>query len=84
MTARTIAAPFALGPLPEGRLLRTVDERTVHAPLAAIFALAASFLRTTVEQMVKTDFVPALKKAGVGYYVISRVVYGALDPRVRE
>jgi len=33
--------PFALGPLPEGRLLRTVDERVVRAPLGRIFALAA-------------------------------------------
>ena len=41
MTARTIDTPFPLGPLPVGRLLRTVDERLVHAPLAEIFALAA-------------------------------------------
>ena len=33
--------PYALGPLPEGRLLRTVDERVVRAPLGRIFALAA-------------------------------------------
>lgn len=34
-------APFVLGPLPAGRLLRTVDERVVEAPLDRIFALAA-------------------------------------------
>jgi hypothetical protein len=33
--------PFRLGSLPAGRLLRTVDERVVHAPLERIFALAA-------------------------------------------
>lgn len=40
-TAVPTRAPFALGPLPEGRRLRTVDERVVRAPLAPIFALAA-------------------------------------------
>lgn len=37
--------PFALGPLPGGRLLRTVDERVVRAPLERIFALAADVER---------------------------------------
>lgn len=41
----TRAASFALGALPQGRLLRTVDERVVHAPLPAIFALAADVER---------------------------------------
>ena len=41
----TLATPFALGPLPSGRLLRTVDERVVRAPLARIFALAADVER---------------------------------------
>lgn len=38
-------APFALGPLPTGRRMRTVDERVVRAPLATIFALAADVER---------------------------------------
>lgn len=33
--------PFPIGPLPSGRLLRTVDERIVRAPLERIFAIAA-------------------------------------------
>jgi hypothetical protein len=37
--------PFALGPPPRGRRLRTVDERVVRAPLATIFALAADVER---------------------------------------
>lgn len=44
----SVAPPFALGPLPEGRLLRTVDERIVHAPVEAIFALAADVERWPV------------------------------------
>lgn len=32
--------PFSLGPLPVGRAMTTVDERLVHAPVRAIFALA--------------------------------------------
>ena len=36
-----VTSPFALGPLPEGRRLRTVDEATVRAPLGRIFPLAA-------------------------------------------
>lgn len=42
--AGTIPA-FALGPLPENRLLRTVDELMVRAPLARIFPLAAGVER---------------------------------------
>src|SRR3712207_2435558 len=38
-------AAFALGPLPEDRRMRTVDERIVSAPLATIFALAADVER---------------------------------------
>ena len=37
--------PVALGPLPSGRRMHTVDERVVHAPLATIFALAADVER---------------------------------------
>jgi hypothetical protein len=37
--------PVALGSLPTGRRMRTVDERIVRAPLAAIFALAADVER---------------------------------------
>ena len=33
-------APFDLGPMPEGRILRTVDERVVRAPAARIAELA--------------------------------------------
>jgi ribosome-associated toxin RatA of RatAB toxin-antitoxin module len=32
--------PFALGPMPTGRRVRTVDERIVHAPMAGMFELA--------------------------------------------
>lgn len=39
---------FALGPLPKGRLLRTVDEGVVRAPLDVIFALAADVERWPV------------------------------------
>lgn len=39
---------FALGPLPTGRLLRTVDEGVVRAPLGDIFALAADVERWPV------------------------------------
>jgi ribosome-associated toxin RatA of RatAB toxin-antitoxin module len=34
------AAPYALGPMPLGRAMTTVDERLVRAPVASIFALA--------------------------------------------
>lgn len=37
--------PFPLGPLPAGRLLRTVDERVVAAPLERIFTVAADVER---------------------------------------
>ena len=43
-TATTVR-PIALGPLPVGRWMRTVDERVVRAPLATIFALAADVER---------------------------------------
>ncbi len=36
----TRAAPYALGPLPLGRAMTTVDDRVVRAPVAEIFALA--------------------------------------------
>ncbi|MBA3890200.1 MAG: hypothetical protein H0X64_06695 [Gemmatimonadaceae bacterium] len=39
---------LALGPLPEGRILRTVDEGLVRAPLDVIFALAADVERWPV------------------------------------
>jgi hypothetical protein len=38
-------AAVVLPPLPEGRRMRTVDERVVRAPLATIFALAADVER---------------------------------------
>lgn len=40
--AKLLPAPngFALGPLPAGRAMETIDERLVQAPLATIFALA--------------------------------------------
>jgi hypothetical protein len=41
----SVRDPFTLGPLPSGRLLRTVDQRVVRAPLARIFALAADVER---------------------------------------
>lgn len=44
----TLAQPFALGPLPEGRRMRTVDEGLVRAPLDRIFALAADVERWPV------------------------------------
>ena len=34
------ASPYALGPMPLGRAMTTVDERVVRAPVAEIFALA--------------------------------------------
>ena len=37
--------PLELGPMPVSRDMSTVDERLVHAPLAAIFALAADVER---------------------------------------
>lgn len=39
MTARVIPTP-ALGPMPRGRRMCTIDERLVRAPVARIFALA--------------------------------------------
>ena len=41
-TARRSApgAPLALGPMPTGRLMRTLDARVVRAPVERIFALA--------------------------------------------
>jgi ribosome-associated toxin RatA of RatAB toxin-antitoxin module len=42
MTATT---PLELGPMPAGRQMSTVDEQTVRAPLAQIFALAAAVER---------------------------------------
>jgi hypothetical protein len=37
--------PLALGPLPVGRRMRTVDERLIRAPLETIFAIAADVER---------------------------------------
>lgn len=37
--------PFVLGPLPDDRRMRTLDERLVRAPLATIFRLAAEVER---------------------------------------
>lgn len=36
------AAPFALGPPPAGKLVTTVDERVVRAPVSRIFEIAAA------------------------------------------
>lgn len=44
MTA-SFLPPFALGPLPSGRLMTTVDERLVRAPLDRVFAVAADVAR---------------------------------------
>jgi len=35
-----LPAPYSLGPLPTDRLLKTIDERLVRAPLARIFEIA--------------------------------------------
>lgn len=43
--ATPLRDPFVLGPLPSDRLLRTVDERIVRAPLERIFAIAADVER---------------------------------------
>ena len=40
-----LPAPLDLGPMPAGRQMTTVDERTVQAPLARVFALAADVER---------------------------------------
>jgi hypothetical protein len=40
-----MTTPYALGPMPTDSRMRTVDERTVHAPLATIFTLAADVLQ---------------------------------------
>lgn len=40
-----LPAPLALGPMPSGRPMTTVDERLVHAPLPRIFHLAADVER---------------------------------------
>ena len=40
-----MTTPFELGPMPAGRLMTTVDEQLVRAPLHAIFALAADVER---------------------------------------
>jgi Oligoketide cyclase/lipid transport protein len=37
--------PFELGPMPSGRLMTTMDEQLVRAPVHAIFALAADVER---------------------------------------
>lgn len=40
-----MSAPVTLGPMPSDRLVTTVDEHLVRAPLAGIFALAADVER---------------------------------------
>ncbi len=40
MTAPTLRAPYALGPMPLGRPMVTVDEQLVRAPVATMFGLA--------------------------------------------
>ncbi len=40
MADDALRPPYALGPLPTGRRMVTIDERVVRAPVAAIFALA--------------------------------------------
>lgn len=39
-TTERLRAPYDLGPLPMERRLVTIDERTVHAPIAEIFEIA--------------------------------------------
>lgn len=41
----TSAEAYDLGPMPDDRRMRTVDERLVRAPLATIFSLAADVLQ---------------------------------------
>ncbi len=38
----TLRAPFALGPMPLGRAMETIDERLVRAPVRTIFELACA------------------------------------------
>ncbi len=40
-----MSAPHALGPLPDDRRMRAVDERVVRAPLTTIFSIAADVLQ---------------------------------------
>ncbi|MEQ1691173.1 MAG: SRPBCC family protein [Gemmatimonas sp.] len=40
MTESALRAPFDLGPLPADRLMTTIDERLVRAPLATMFEIA--------------------------------------------
>lgn len=40
MTAVTVGPPLRLGPMPTGRLMTTVDERLVRAPVRRIFDIA--------------------------------------------
>jgi hypothetical protein len=40
MNITTVQPPYALGPLPADRLMTTVDERLVRAPLDRIFTIA--------------------------------------------
>ena len=42
---RTRPTPFALGPMPTDRRVKTVDELVVHAPMERIFAIAADVER---------------------------------------
>jgi ribosome-associated toxin RatA of RatAB toxin-antitoxin module len=44
-TSALLRTPFTLGPMPDSRRMRTVDERLVRAPLRTIFALSRNVER---------------------------------------
>jgi coenzyme Q-binding protein COQ10 len=76
-----LRAPFALGSLPAGRRMRTVDERLVRAPLATIFGLAADVARWP-EQLGHYRYVRFHERDGRGGGIVEMSAnrpFGPLD-----
>lgn len=82
MTApAAMRAPYALGPLPPGRLLRTVDERLVRAPVGAIFRLAAD-VEAWPRHLAHYRWVRMLERASDGGGIVAMSAnrpFGVLD-----
>ena len=58
-------APAALGPMPNDRLVTTIDERLVRAPLAVLFELAADVERWP-QHLEHYRFVRMLERSAAG------------------
>ena len=70
---------YDLGPLPDGRIMRTVDERTVRAPLPVMFDLARRVDRWP-EHLRHYRFVRYTERAPDGGGVVEMSAYRPFGP----